>query len=308
MLKMIQKRMTVVLIVSMLLQLFAGATPVLAKDSSDLIADPEFVPMLTVTLSPGETEGATSATVTDYVYGNLLVNITEQEIEIPRIGDTAPTTGDNLIADYKSGADITAGVIVGNYLQIYDVDMEDGAQIVAFYQAELTEEDIKEDIEEGAEEEPSESQMMDAELMAEGGYTYIDENGDTKFTGTKTVTRITSGTATLNGGWYIMEGIINRTGTITVSGNVHLILADNSSLTVRGGGAGIHVFLENSLTIYAQSDGDEMGSLHATGGNYCAGIGGGEFVSSGVITINGGVVTATGGDYAAGIGGGSRGS
>ena len=87
--------------------------------------------------------GATSATVTDYVYGNLLVNITEREIATPQMGDTAPTAGDNMIADYESGADITTGVAAGNYLQIYDVDMEKGAQIVAFYQAELTEKAIK---------------------------------------------------------------------------------------------------------------------------------------------------------------------
>ncbi|OQB67453.1 MAG: hypothetical protein BWX93_01779 [Bacteroidetes bacterium ADurb.Bin139] len=60
--------MTVVLIVSMLFQVFVGVSPVLAEDSSDHIAGPEFVPLLAVTLSPGETTGATSATVTGYVY------------------------------------------------------------------------------------------------------------------------------------------------------------------------------------------------------------------------------------------------
>jgi len=32
------------------------------------------------------------------------------------VGDTAPTAGDNLLADYESGADITAGVAAGKYL------------------------------------------------------------------------------------------------------------------------------------------------------------------------------------------------
>jgi hypothetical protein len=339
MFKTIQKRMTVVLIVSMLFQVFIGVSPVLAEDSSDHIAGPEFVPLLAVTLSPGETTGATSATVTGYVYGNLLVNITEQEIATPRVGDTAPTTGDNMIADYESGADITAGVAAGNYLQIYDIDTEEGARIVAFYQAKLTEEDIKEDMEESAEEEPVEILMMGTGLRAEGGYTYIDENGVTKNTGDKAVTKITADTATLNEGWYVVEGNINRTGAITVSGNVHLILADSSSLTIRGkrDDAGINVPKDNSLTVYAQSKGDEMGSLNATGLAGSAGIGGGAEGSSGEITINGGTVTAiarygggagiggralgsyigeitinggtvtaTGGDYAAGIGGGER--
>ncbi len=309
MLKTIRRRLAFALVVSMLLLLFTGVSPVSAEDLSDLIAEPEFMPLLAVTLSSGGTTGATSATVTDYVYGNLLVNVTEQEIATPQVGEVAPTAGDNLITDYEPGADITAGVAAGNYLQIYDVDMEEGARIVAFYQAKLTEEDIKEDMEEGAEEEPGESRMTGAELMVEGRYTYIDENGVTKNTGTNTVTKITSDTATLNEGWYIVEGNINRTGAITVSGNVHLILADSSSLTVRGRGvdAGINVTEDNSLTIYAQSKGDEMGFLLATGGNYCAGIGGGALVSIGVITINGGIVTATGGNYAAGIGGGDGG-
>ena len=114
MLKTIQRRMTVILIVSVLLQLFAGATPVLAEGSSDLITEPGFVPMLAATLSLGEMTVATSATVTDYVYGNLLVNITEWEIATPQMGDTAPTAGDNMIADYESGADITTGVAAGN--------------------------------------------------------------------------------------------------------------------------------------------------------------------------------------------------
>ena len=298
MFKTIQKRMTVVLIVSMLFQVFVGVSPVLAEDSSDHIAGPEFVPLLAVTLSPGETAGATSATVTGYVYGNLLVNITEQEIATPRVGDTAPTTGDNMIADYESGADITAGVAAGNYLQIYDIDTEEGARIVAFYQAKLTEEDIKEDMEESAEEEPVEILMMGTGLRAEGGYAYIDENGVTKNTGDKAVTKITADTATLNEGWYVVEDNINRTGAITVSGNVHLILADSSSLTIRGkrDDAGINVPKDNSLTIYAQSKGDEMGSLNATGLAGSAGIGGGAEGSSGEITINGGTVTATGGD------------
>ena len=327
MLKTIQKRMTVILIVSMLLLLFVGVSPVLADDSSDLIAEPEFVPMLAVTLSPGETAGATSATVTDNVYGNLLVNVTEEEIARPQVGEVAPTAGDNMIADYESGADITAGVAAGNYLQIYDVDMEEGARIAAFYQVGLTGEDIKEEdnkeeadehIGEGAEEEPAESQLMGAELMAEGGYTYIDENGEIKKTGTKAVTKITSDTATLNEGWHIVEGNINRTGAITVNGNVHLILADGSSLTVNVfHNAGINVSENNSLTIYAQSKGNEMGSLNAKGFVGSAGIGGAQgtypgdntgTVSNGVITINGGRITARGGHGGAGIGGGREGN
>ena len=338
------KKMGVILIVSMFLQVFISGAPVLAEDSNDLIAEPEFVPMLAVTLSPGETTGAAAATVTGHVYGSLLVNITEQEIATPQAGDTAPTAGDNMVAEYASGADITVGVAAGNYLQIYDVDMEKDAKVIAFYQVKLTEADIKEraieesikESEEGAGEEIGEGAEdesagdSDTELMVALGYGYIDENGKTKFTRTKTVTKITSNTNILNDGWYIAEGSINRTGTpyssgsITVNGHVHLILANNSSLTVSGGGddAGIYVPKDNSLTIYAQSKGDEMGTLNAAGNawgkyGFSAGIGGryrgspdflGErSLSCGDITINGGRIVATGGDYAAGIGGGSDG-
>jgi uncharacterized repeat protein (TIGR02543 family) len=144
------------------------------------------------------------------------------------------------------------------------------------------------------------------EPMAVGQYSYIDENGETKYIGADTVIKVTPDTNTLDGGWYIVEGTINRTGTITVSGHVHLILGNNSSLTVSGNdnNAGIHVSGGNSITIYSQSKGEEMGSLHATGAVGAAGIGGGYDGDGGTININGGTVTATGGESAAGIGGG----
>ena len=153
MVKAIQKKITILFIMSMLLQLFVGLAPVMAEDPSDLKAEPEFVPLLAVTLSPGETTGAASATVTDPVSGSLLVNVTEREVATPYVGDAAPTAGDNLIADYESGADITTGVAAGNYLQIYDVDLGEEAKIAAFYQVKLTEADIKEA---DMEEEPTE--------------------------------------------------------------------------------------------------------------------------------------------------------
>lgn len=344
MVKMLQKRMTVILIVSMLLQVFVSATSVLAEDLGGHTTESGFVPMLAVTLSPGETMGAAAVTVTDYVYGALFVNVTEREIAMPRIGDTAPLAGDNLITDYESGADITVAVEAGNYLQVYDVDMTDEARIVAFYQVELTAEDIRqgvaeepildleeesdiksdEKLEEGQEldedlsgdlkesiEERFENQLPNVGLAAEEGYTYIDENGQLKYTGDKTVSKITfsAGTLVLNSGWYIVEGNVDRYWSIAVNGDVHLILADNSSLDIEGFfDAGINVSEGNSLTIYAQSTGDEMGVLNAMGHFYAAGIGGKEG-NGGNITINGGTVIAKGGSsIGTGIGGGLKGS
>ena len=54
------------------------------------------------------------------------------------------------------------------------------------------EEEASEDIGEGAEEEPVEILMMGTEPRAEGGYTYIDENGEIKNTGDKACLLYTS--------------------------------------------------------------------------------------------------------------------
>jgi len=149
---------------------------------------------------------------------------------------------------------------------------------------------------------------------------YIDANGQEQIC--PFAANLGSGTTTLTSGWYLASGTLNYTSTITVSGDVYLILKDGCNLTVTGGSgsAGINVAAGNSLTIYAQSGG--TGSLTATGGGSSygsgAGIGGGGgFLSQGedggTITINGGTVTATGGsstdvNYSggggAGIGGG----
>ena len=133
--------------------------------------------------------------------------------------------------------------------------------------------------------------------------------------------------------WYVVNGDVTINSRVMVKGDVHLILEDSSQLTICHSGdknGGIYVE-NNSLTIYAQSTGDNMGKLTAVdrggilgngsstitinGGNItaigyddCAGIGGtctgGGGMSGGTITINGGTVTATGGEAAAGIGGG----
>lgn len=106
-----------------------------------------------------------------------------------------------------------------------------------------------------------------------------------------------------NGGWYVVNGNVPISSRVTVTGNVHLILADECSLTVNGG---INVGSDNSLTIYGQAEG--TGALSAEGGENSlsnqAGIGGGPGQSGGAVTINGGTVNATG-YHGAGIGGGA---
>ena len=148
-------------------------------------------------------------------------------------------------------------------------------------------------------------------LLAENGVSYLDENGSKQTADNVTV--VESGTTAWNGGWYVVNGSVTISERVTVSGDVRLILEDGAVLTIN---RGIQVQDDdrdpsngsaNKLTIYAQSDKENMGALTANGNNGGAGIGG-DSGSGGNITINGGNVTATGGQYAAGIGGGNGGS
>ena len=143
-------------------------------------------------------------------------------------------------------------------------------------------------------------------LLPPVSYRICDENGQNwKTENCSNYTVVDGSTTTWDNGWYVVNSTVTINSQVTVSGTVHLILADGASLTVNGG---IKVAENNSFTVYAQSVEKNMGTLTAVGGNQSAGIGGGAQGSGGNITINGGTVKATGGDYAAGIGGGRNGS
>lgn len=134
--------------------------------------------------------------------------------------------------------------------------------------------------------------------------TYLDENGSEQTADNVTV--VDSSMTEWQSGWYVVNSNITIDNRVTVSGDVHLILADGASLTVHDD---INVAEGNSFTVYAQSTGAAMGVLTAkdkTGNE--AGIGGGYWENAGTITINGGKVTATGESFAAGIGGGNKAS
>lgn len=91
------------------------------------------------------------------------------------------------------------------------------------------------------------------------------------------------------GGWYIVrDNDVSESYGIAVTGAVNLILADGCSLKARG----IKLRENSSLSIYAQSDGENMGELTTTfSGSYNAGI---EVNSGSTVTIHGGKVTADG--------------
>ena len=136
-------------------------------------------------------------------------------------------------------------------------------------------------------------------LATANGVSYLDENGDEQTA--NSVTEVESSTIAWSTGWYVVKGDVTIGSRVTVSGEVHLILADGASLTVNGG---INVAEGNSFSVYAQSVGENMGTLTATGKLSAAGIGGEYLASGGTITIHGGTVKATGGGNAAGIGSG----
>ncbi|MGN1368201.1 MAG: sortase B protein-sorting domain-containing protein [Aristaeellaceae bacterium] len=108
-----------------------------------------------------------------------------------------------------------------------------------------------------------------------------------------------------NGGWYVVNSQVNILSRITVSGTVHLILADGSELIAENG---IQVAEDNRLFIYGQENG--TGELHSgSASDDDAAIGGNGATDSspaqqgGTITIDGGTVIAQG-QKGAGIGGG----
>lgn len=139
-----------------------------------------------------------------------------------------------------------------------------------------------------------------------GEVTYIDYNEGTFIEATcDNYSVITPNRTVLDAGWWVVNSDTRVDQPLTVIGDVHLILADGVKFTAS---KGIRVNYSNSepnnLTIYAQSDGEGMGSLIVNDpASGCAGIGGEKGKSHGTITINGGAFTVKGND-AAGIGSG----
>ena len=129
---------------------------------------------------------------------------------------------------------------------------------------------------------------------------YWDENGNKK---AQNGVNVVDSTTTWAEGWYVVNSNVEISDRVTVTGDVHLILANSCTLEAKNG---ITVEGSDSLTIYAQSTEGGMGALYATGVGGDAGIGGGSEGAGGTITINGGTITAQS-ESGAGIGGGNLG-
>ena len=103
-------------------------------------------------------------------------------------------------------------------------------------------------------------------------------------------------------GWYVVRGTVNISNRVNVTSDVNLILCDGATFNANDG-IFVAKRLNARLTIWAQNSGTGALNADATGTNW-AGIGGNKEDNTGPITINGGKITATGGEYAAGISGG----
>ena len=117
---------------------------------------------------------------------------------------------------------------------------------------------------------------------------YLDAEGNSQTCAAATV--LAADAAVWEGGWYVAQGKVTIPDAVTLSGDVHLILADECSLTAGSGIAG-----SGTLTVYAQSTGEQKGSLTATGIAVTETDAVSAGINAGAITVNGGVVNATGG-------------
>lgn len=151
------------------------------------------------------------------------------------------------------------------------------------------------------------------------GVSYIDENGATQTANNVTV--LTGGKATtLQAGWYVVNSSnIEYTGTVTLNGDVNIILADGGKMNIETSGfvedvKGIYG-TNSTLIIYGQargtgelnvvtysdySDAILVDNLTINGGKITASASGS--LSSVLsadkhITINGGIITATAGKF-----------
>lgn len=73
---------------------------------------------------------------------------------------------------------------------------------------------------------------------------YVDAGGETKSQETYTV--VDGSTAAWAAGWYVVKNDVQVDGRIACTGDVHLILTDDATLTAQNG---INVAIGNSLTI-----------------------------------------------------------
>ena len=126
------------------------------------------------------------------------------------------------------------------------------------------------------------------------GYKYIDTDDTEK--NCESLTVLTGGgSTTLSSGWYVVNRNIEYSDTITIDGDVHIILVNGKTLTVD---TTAECFVgangNDSLNIYAQSSGTSAGTLNAT----TAQSGHARAVQVNSLVLNGGNINFYGRSYA----------
>ena len=149
------------------------------------------------------------------------------------------------------------------------------------------------------------------------GYPYIEcswEGGDTDGHVVQTTmvafnVSLLEGASQLSGWYYVDRDDTYSDNRISIDGDTHLILKDGVTLTCK---KGIQIKDGYTLTIYAQSDGENMGAIKCTGdgggvSNGNASIGGNADEMGGYLFIHGGNIYAHAyHNNAAGLGGGNH--
>lgn len=138
----------------------------------------------------------------------------------------------------------------------------------------------------------------------------VEQTTPTVITGTTDSNTLTINTANDNATANVTLGgvtISSSDAAVTTSGAGSVVIELDGTNTVIAGDmhAGVEKHDNGTLTITDKNE--TAGSLNAQGGDYAAGIGGGQSGNGTDITISDATVTATGGFCGAGIGGGHNG-
>ena len=139
--------------------------------------------------------------------------------------------------------------------------------------------------------------LTDAERKAIGGqtltnvapptYAYIGLDG-TESTHTAEVINAGNMPTSLSG-WYVVQDTVNYTTGLKLSGDAHIILADNAVMNVTAGSSyGIESTSGNSYSLFVYGQNGQNGELNVTSNSFATNI------VAGDITIAGGNVTAKG--------------
>ena len=104
--------------------------------------------------------------------------------------------------------------------------------------------------------------LFTAAALADGTVSYVKRswNGTQVVSTDKTQTAVpVPSDGNMTSGWYILDSNVTKNGRVeSITGDVCLILGDGYTLDVKG----LYVPQGSTLTIYAQSDGENAGKIY----------------------------------------------